>query len=331
MLKKRPLGSTGELVSEIGFGCGNVGGLMIRAEPRERVRAVDRALERGINYFDTAAQYGDGESERNLGQVLAELKPDVVVGTKLRLGPEDVAGGDAAIRSHFEASLSRLGRESVDILYYHGRVRSPGGPRGRGGGLTPDEVLGPLLASFRRFRDEGRVRLLAFTGLGDTEAVLEVIRSGAFDTFHCYFSAVNPSAGFPVSADFEPQDMGRMIDRAVEAGMGALAIRILAAGALGGEAERHPLAGGTGGSLISGTDYISDVHRAERLRPIAEELEVSLPELGIRFALSKPGIASALVGFSSLDQIDVACRAAEAGPLPEEVVERIVRTSVGSP
>ena len=96
------------------------------------------------------------------------------------------------------------------------------------------------------------------------------------------------------------------------------------AGALAGETERHPLAGGTGGTLISGTDYGADIERAERLRPIAAEAGSSLPELGMRFALSKPGIASALVGFSSLDQIDEAVRAAEAGPLSDEVVQRIV-------
>jgi aryl-alcohol dehydrogenase-like predicted oxidoreductase len=360
-MNKRPLGKTGQQISEIGFGCGNVGGLMIRAEPGERVRAAAHAIERGITYFDTAAQYGDGESERNLGRVLAELRPDVLVGTKLRLDADDVDGGHERIAQHLTASLDRLDRDSVDILYYHGRIRNPGpnGPgrgatrearglgrspssisrgatreaRGlgrspssisRGGGLTAEQVLGPLLDSFRRFRDQGRVRFLAFTGLGDTDAVLEVIRAGAFDVFHCYFSAVNPSAGFAVPSDFAPQDMQRMIDRAVESGMSALAIRILAAGALGGEDERHPLAGGTGGTLISGTDYDADFRRAEQLRPVAAELGASLPELAIRFALSKPGIASALVGFSSLEQIDVACSAAEAGPLGEDVVQRIV-------
>jgi L-galactose dehydrogenase/L-glyceraldehyde 3-phosphate reductase len=324
MLRKRPLGRTGEHISEIGFGCGNVGGLMIRAEPRERLRAAEHAIELGINYFDTAAQYGEGESERNLGRVLAELKPNVFVGTKLRLDADDVEGGQERMDLHLNASLDRLDRDSVDILYYHGRIRDAGQPAARAGGLTPAQVLGPLLDAFRVFRDQGRIRFLAFTGLGDTSAVLEVIDSGAFDLFHCYFSAVNPSAGFSVPGDFAPQNMQRMIDRGIDAGMNALAIRILAAGALGGETERHPLAGGTGGSLISGTDYPADVQRAERLRPIAAELGATLPELAIRFALSKPGIASTLVGFSSMDQIDEACRAAEAGPLAADVVQRIV-------
>ena len=66
----RRLGKTGLTVSTLGFGCGNVGGLIIRGTPAERERGVARAMELGVNYFDTAPSYGDGESERNLGQVL---------------------------------------------------------------------------------------------------------------------------------------------------------------------------------------------------------------------------------------------------------------------
>ena len=71
--------------SEIGFGCGDVGGLMVRGEPADQVRAVARAMELGINYFDTASRYGGGRSETNLGRVLKELSADVFVGTKYSL------------------------------------------------------------------------------------------------------------------------------------------------------------------------------------------------------------------------------------------------------
>src|SRR5262245_45363625 len=90
----RTLGRTGLRVSALGFGCGNVGGLIIRGSPAERERAVARALELGINYFDTAPLYGDGQSEQNLGQVVRTLKANVHVGTKVRLGPADL--GDIA-------------------------------------------------------------------------------------------------------------------------------------------------------------------------------------------------------------------------------------------
>ena len=76
-------------VSEIGFGCGDVGGLMVRGEPADQVRAVARALELGINYFDTASRYGNGRSETNLGRVLKELSADVFVGTKYSLSESD--------------------------------------------------------------------------------------------------------------------------------------------------------------------------------------------------------------------------------------------------
>jgi L-galactose dehydrogenase/L-glyceraldehyde 3-phosphate reductase len=322
MIRQRPLGATGQTISEIGFGGGNVGGLLIRGDPSEQVRAVERAIELGITYFDTAAQYGDGLSEQNLGRALRELKADVLVGTKINVRSEDLAAGPARVRSLFEAGLARLSRDVVDVLFYHGQIRRDVAAGERG--LTVRQVTGPLLDSFRELRRQGRVRFLGFTGLGDTEAVIEAMQPGAFDVFHCYFNGVNPSAGYSMPPTFEPQNLGGMIDRAAAVGMGVFAIRILAAGALAGEAPRHPIAGGTGGTLVSGTDYSEDVRAAERLRPVAEELGISLAELGIRFALSKREVATALVGISSVEQVEYAARAAEAGPLPADVVERIV-------
>ena len=69
----RTLGRTGLRVSEVAFGCGNVGGLLVRGTHQDQLDAVTRALELGINYFDTAPGYGDGRSETNLGHVLMRL------------------------------------------------------------------------------------------------------------------------------------------------------------------------------------------------------------------------------------------------------------------
>ena len=79
-MEYRPMGQTGMNVSEIGFGCGNVGGLLIRGSHEEQVQAVARAMELGINYFDTAMSYGNGKSETNLGKVLNELDAPVLCG-----------------------------------------------------------------------------------------------------------------------------------------------------------------------------------------------------------------------------------------------------------
>src|ERR1700739_906015 len=85
-MELRLFGRTGLQLSVLGFGCGAVGGLMVRGDPLDQERTIARAIDAGVNYFDTAVQYGNGESEKNLGRVLQRLKPaNVTVGTKVRL------------------------------------------------------------------------------------------------------------------------------------------------------------------------------------------------------------------------------------------------------
>src|SRR5207248_668490 len=112
----RALGRTGMNVSVLGFGCGDVGGLIVKGKPAERTRAVARAVELGVNYFDTASSYGDGVSERHVGEALRELSLDVYLGTKVRLKPEDLGDIRGAVVRSLEASLRRLGLPSVDLL-----------------------------------------------------------------------------------------------------------------------------------------------------------------------------------------------------------------------
>src|SRR6516225_2360409 len=85
-MEMRIFGRTGLKLSVLGFGCGAVGGLMVRGDPMDQERTIARAMGAGVNYFDTAVQYGNGESEKNLGRILQHLRPpNAVVGTKVRL------------------------------------------------------------------------------------------------------------------------------------------------------------------------------------------------------------------------------------------------------
>src|SRR3990172_5366045 len=139
-MKYRVLGKTGLRVSEIGFGCGNIGGLIIRAPFEERLAAVNRAIELGINYFDTAAAYGNGQSESNLGEVLAAIKTKVTVATKFGINREDMGDIKGAVRRSLEASLQRLKKDSVDILQLHTPVAKEGGETSRA--INVKQVLG---------------------------------------------------------------------------------------------------------------------------------------------------------------------------------------------
>src|SRR5580698_5796136 len=105
-MEMRVYGRTGMQLSVLGFGCGAVGGLMVRGDPRDQERTIARALAVGVNYFDTAVQYGDGDSEKNLGRVLQTLKPaDVVVGTKVRLRSADFGRIADAVAKSLDGSL----------------------------------------------------------------------------------------------------------------------------------------------------------------------------------------------------------------------------------
>src|SRR5271170_5356455 len=113
-MQLRVFGRTGMQLSVLGFGCGAVGGFMVRGDPAEQERTVARAIAAGVNYFDTAVQYGDGESEKNLGRVLQSLRPaNVFVGTKVRLPVADRGRIADAITSTFSTCTIRSPRPAA--------------------------------------------------------------------------------------------------------------------------------------------------------------------------------------------------------------------------
>src|SRR3954465_5068869 len=137
-MQLRVFGRTGMQLSVLGFGCGAVGGIMVRGDPADQERTVARALAAGVNYFDTAVQYGDGESEKNLGRVLQNLKPkNAVVGTKVRLPPATFHRITETITASLDGSLSRLRLERADIFHLHNPITLQGG----GTSLSVRQVL----------------------------------------------------------------------------------------------------------------------------------------------------------------------------------------------
>ncbi len=178
-MQLRDFGRTGMQLSVLGFGCGAVGGFMVRGDHADQERTVARALDAGINYFDTAVQYGDGESEKNLGRILQRLKPaNAAVGTKVRLPPGEFGRIADAVTMSLEGSLARLGRDWVDIFHLHNPITEQGG----GTSLSVRQVLDEVVPAFGRLRQQGKIRFLGLTGVGDTAALDQVIDAGAFDS-----------------------------------------------------------------------------------------------------------------------------------------------------
>lgn len=319
-MQYRELGTTGIMVSAIGFGCGSTGGLFVRGERADQLAAVEQALAGGVNYFDTAADYGAGQSETNLGAVLAALGAEPLVGTKFRLTRPELADVAASVRARVAASLERLGRPAVDVLSFHGRVVRDGTP---GDDVSASELIGPIADVMHDLVAEGRARAVGFTGLGDADAIKDVVVSGRLDSFQCYFNALNRSAGFAGRSGGAQDFLGVLGDASAH-GVGAIGIRVLAGAAIIDADTRHRYAGPANSELATGNRYAEDHERAAELRTIvaARGLE-SLAELGVRFALSEPRLATVLVGFSEASQVTDALRFEERGPLDPDLATEL--------
>ena len=299
-------------VSALGFGCGDVGGLMVRGTPAERERGVARALEHGINYLDTAPAYGSGESEKNLGQVLRALKPTAIVGTKWRLGAADLADVPGAVARSVETSLARLGLERVDLLHLHNLIGRVGDERP----LGVARVLEAVVPAVRRLQEQGKVRFFGVTASGETGALHRALSSGAIDTAQVVFNLLNPTGAYEVPAGFPAQDYDRLLLLAREQGVGTIGIRAVAGGALSGQVARHPTAIPSVAPIASGPDYATDVARARALEPlVAQGHAGSLIEAALRFAITGDAMSTVQIGCSDLAQLDFAAAAVNKGPL----------------
>jgi aryl-alcohol dehydrogenase-like predicted oxidoreductase len=320
-MEMRNFARTGMRVSILGFGCGAVGGLMVRGAPADQERAVARALEAGVNYFDTAVQYGNGESEKNLGRALKQLKPkNAIVGTKVRLPMSDFGRIGNAVTKSLEGSLRRLAMERVDIFHLHNAITMEDG----GEGLGVGQVLEEVVPAFERLREKGMIRFLGITAVGDTAALREVIDARVIHSAQIVYNMLNPSAGAALPVRYPAQDYARMFERTQVAGVGVIGIRVLAGGALSGSAERHPIASPPPAPIGSAESYDGDLRRARRLMPLVEEgFAASLAEAAVRFAISHPAMGTILVGMATPQQFEQALAAVQKGPLPRAALDRL--------
>lgn len=313
------------MISPISFGAGPVPGLLTNTDGAERQRATIRqALESGINWFDTAATYGEGNSERSLGAALnapeiAGNFPEFHIATKVRIPAEHLGDIRGFVRRSFAESLERLRQPRVTLLQLHNSITIERGDHPTS--ISVDDVLGPggVLAAFRELRGEGQITNFGLTGLGSVPALSEVLATGEFETIQIPYHLLNPSAGAAVTPAGIEADYGNLITECARLEMGVLAIRVFAGGALVGQS---PSAHTRTTKFFPLALYERDRQRAEDLR---RQLPagLSLPEVAVRFVLSHPGVSSALVGFAGPEQVEEALGFAERGPLEQSLTDTL--------
>lgn len=319
-MRSRRLGRTGLSVSELAFGGGWVGGILIHGSETARRAVLARALEAGITLFDTAPSYGDGVSETVLGRLLPELGGSPFVATKVRVDPRapDLAG---QVERSVAGSLQRLRRDSVDILQLHNPLAAADDSRR----LSADRAVDEAADALDRARVRGFARFVGITALGETAAVRRVVASGRFDTAQVYYNLLNPSAGETMPAAWEGHDFAGVLAACRAADMGVVNIRVFAGGAIAG-VRRH-------GREVPVTDDADPEREARRAAAVFDRLGAeygSRAQTAIRFALANPDIGSVAVGMAEPGHLEEALAAAEKGPLPEAALATLRALHAGN-
>jgi aryl-alcohol dehydrogenase-like predicted oxidoreductase len=313
-VEHRQLGDSGVATSVVAFGCGPGAGLMITDDVQLQVEAVRVALDGGIDMFDTAAAYGDGRSETFLGRALKIVGARPKITSKVLITDDQLGDIKGATFADVEASLRRLKVDNLEVLMLHNRVaryRDPGRVVGIGPLLSVDDVLGSggYAEAVAELKRNGVVRAAGYTTFGgQPDAIDEIAWSSVFDAINADFSPGNPSAGYAVNAPGMP-NYHSVIDRARAAGLSTMAIQVLG-----------------NGRLIR-----SDVERSSIETNVAAWLTAKTGDVvsgAIRFVLSKPGVSSAVIGFSHPHHVRDAIAAAEAGSLPPRQVRELCRLHV---
>ena len=200
-MKYRKFGKTGIDVSELVFGGGAVGGLLINQDDETKLSAIKRAMEAGINWIDTAPSYGMGKSETALGWVLKEIDANPYISTKVMIDTRNLEDISGQIEKSISESLDRLKKESVTVLQLH----NPIGAETKGRMIGSDDVLrkGGVLEHLQRMKDQGLTAHVGITALGEPAGILPVIESGRIASGQVYYNLLNPSAGMNVPPPME--------------------------------------------------------------------------------------------------------------------------------
>ena len=317
-MKKNKLGRTNLEISEIALGGGWVGGLFIDAEYKVMENAIELALDRGINWIDTAESYSEGVSEKNIGMLLDCLNPNekIYVSTKARLDPQSSETFESQIDRKLDNSLKRLKLDQLNLYQLHNKITLEKGSET----LTEKEVLeaNGLAEIMLKLKEDQRVQNIGITALGDTNSIKNVLETGYFDTAQVYYNLLNPSVEFEEADAWNDHDFSGLISVCNKHKMGVLGIRVFAAGLLATDI-RH-------GREIPVTNVINideEERRAHKLSELVGENYGNRAQYALRYGLSSKNINSIVIGMATLEHLKNSIEAVEMGPLPASLLKDI--------
>jgi aryl-alcohol dehydrogenase-like predicted oxidoreductase len=313
-MHRRRLGRTGIEVSEIGYGAWGIGGSKwMGAQDQESLRALNTAIDLGVNFIDTALGYGDGHSEQLVGRVARERSEDVYVATKippkngLWPAPEGIDPEEAFPRDHViectERSLRNTGLDALDLQQFH---------------VWSDDWVGrgSWQEAIEQLRADGKIRAFGVS-INDHQPAnaLRLIESGVVDTVQVIYNVFDQS----------PED--ELLPACAEHDIGVLARVPLDEGALTGRI-------GPDSEFPEG-DFRNDYFRDGRLREVDEHVRSILEDLSIerdalaetalRYILSHDAVSTVIPGMRSVRNVERNAALGDGRGLPDGQVRALKR------
>lgn len=308
----RKLGKTGLQVSEVGYGAWGISGKQwIGARDDESLCALNRAIDLGLNFIDTALAYGEGHSERLVGQVVRERDEEIFVASKVPpkngiwpapsgLNPEDVFPGDY-VRECTEKSLKNLGLETIDVQQFH---------------VWQDEWVGEgsWLEAVEDLKSEGKIRFFGVS-INDHQPAnaIKLIQSGVVDTVQVIYNVFDQS----------PED--ELLPVCEEHGIGVIVRVPFDEGALTGAITPE--------TTFDEDDFRSGYFRGDRKQQVQDRVRAIVGDLGIsedeiaavalRYILSHPAVSTVIPGMRSMRNVERNMAVADGEGLAEEQVQKL--------
>lgn len=304
-MEKRPCGRSGIAISVLGIGCWSFGGgdYWGPQDQRDVEAVVRRALDCGVNYFDTAEGYNEGRSEESLGQALKGRRREAIIGTKVSPSHTE----PQTLRRHCEASLRRLQTDVIDIYMVHWPIPSP--------------RVADAFSTLQALQAEGKIRAIGVSNFG-VQQLTEALHTGAP-------IAVNQLCYNLLSRAIEME----IVPLCLEHQVGILGYMPLLQGILTGKYRsldevppvrlrtRHFRGDRPGSRHGQPGEEELVMQTLNAIRSVAERLGVPMGRLALAWTLHKPGITSMVAGIRNVAQLEENLQAATLALSPETVAE----------
>ncbi len=310
-MRYRSFGRTGWQVSEIGYGMWGMGGWS-GSDDEESLGSLQRAVDLGCNFFDTAWAYGEGRSEALLGR-LVRANTGVKLYTATKIPPKNRQWPSRAgtpleevfppdyIEEYVHGSLRNSGLESFDLMQFHVWEDA----------WADDERWAKKMDELRR---QGLVRAVGISiNRWEPENGVRAVRSGLIDAVQVIYNIF----------DQNPED--ELFPACVERDVAVIARVPFDEGTLTGtltKESRWP-EGDWRNTYFVPENLVPSVERADALKPIASRAGLSMPEMALRFILNNPAVSTIIPGMRKIKNVESNAAASDAGPLPASLLEEL--------